>query len=98
MKPGFVYILTNKKDGVLYIGVTSDLAKRVAAHRSGAVSSFTKKYNCHNLVWFERFENIHDARAFEVRMKNWNRDWKIKRIEEMNPNWRDLTDELQMSV
>ena len=94
MKPGYVYILTNKPDGVLYIGVTSDLANRVAQHRSRALPGFTKTYNCERLVWFESFDNIHDARQFEVRMKKWNRAWKVKRIVEMNPEWRDLVSEL----
>ena len=93
MKPGYVYILTNKPHGVLYIGVTSDLPIRVGQHRSGAVPGFTKKYNCHRLVWFERFENIHDARLAEKRMKAWKREWKVKRIEELNPEWRDLFDD-----
>lgn len=91
MAPGYVYILTNRRDGVLYIGVTSDLALRIEQHRAGTVSSFTKKYQCHRLVWFERFENIHDARIMERRMKAWKREWKIKRIEEMNPEWVDLS-------
>ena len=90
MKTGFVYILTNRTDGVLYIGVTDDLTNRIEQHRSGAVSSFTKKYQCHRLVWFEQFENIHDAREVERRMKAWKRDWKINRITEMNPKWDDL--------
>ena len=94
MKAGYVYILASKPMGVIYIGVTNDLAKRVGQHRSGAVGGFTKSYNCHQLVWFERFENIHDARAFERRMKKWNRAWKVSRIVEMNPTWRDLADEL----
>lgn len=94
MQEGFVYILTNKRNGVLYIGVTNDLARRVDQHRIGAVSSFTKKYNCHQLVWFERFESIHDARVFEGRMKAWKRDWKIRRIEELNPEWNDLVSQL----
>ena len=72
---GFVYILTNTRGGVLYIGVTNDLARRVEQHRAGCVSSFTKKYNCHRLVWFERFESIHDARLVEKRMKAWKREW-----------------------
>ena len=95
MKPGYVYILTNKRGGVLYIGVTSDLAARLEQHRSGAVSSFTRKYSCHRLVWIELFENIHEARAFEMRMKKWNRAWKISRIEERNPEWHDLSEDLQ---
>lgn len=93
MKPGYVYILTNKPMGVLYIGVTDDLSKRVAEHRSGAVSSFTKRYNCHHLVWFEEFENIHHARAFERQMKKWNRAWKVNRIVNANPHWRDLAEQ-----
>lgn len=88
---GFVYILTNRKDGVIYIGVTSDLALRIEQHRSGAVSSFTKKYQCHRLVWFQWFDDLQDARLFEARMKKWNREWKIKRIEELNPEWQDLS-------
>src|SRR3546814_1954213 len=68
--------------GVIYIGVTNDLARRVEQHRSGTISSFTKKYQCHRLVWFEYFEGIHDARVVERRMKAWKREWKIKRIEE----------------
>ncbi|ABC63691.1 GIY-YIG nuclease family protein [Erythrobacter litoralis] len=94
MKGGFVYILTNRKDGVLYLGVTNDLANRVEQHRTGTVSSFTKKYQCHRLVWFEPFENIHDARETEKRMKAWKRAWKIRLIEEANPGWNDLADTL----
>ena len=94
MQSGFVYILTNRKDGVLYIGVTNDLATRIEQHRSGRVSSFTRTYNCHRLVWFEEFDNIHDARLAERRMKAWRRDWKIRRIEELNPEWNDLSSQL----
>ena len=94
MPIGFVYILTNRADGVLYIGVTNDLARRVEQHRSESVSSFTKKYNCHRLVWFERFENVHNARLAEKRMKAWKRDWKVRRIEELNPEWEDLSSQL----
>lgn len=96
MKPGFVYILTNKPDGVLYIGVTDELAKRVQQHRSRQVPGFTKSYNCERLVWFEPFENIHEARLFERRMKKWNRAWKIARIVERNPDWTDLVDEIPL--
>lgn len=94
MRPGYVYILASKPMGVIYIGVTDDLATRIGQHRSRAVGGFTKAYNCHLLVWFERFENIHDARAFERQMKKWNRAWKVNRIVEMNPTWRDLADDL----
>lgn len=91
MKEGFVYILTNRKDGVLYIGVTDDLARRLEQHRSGDVRGFAKKYNCQRLVWFERHDNLHDARAAERRMKAWKREWKITRIAELNPGWEDLS-------
>jgi putative endonuclease len=91
-------MMTNRPDGVLYLGVSSDLSTRVEQHRAGAVSSFTRKYNCHCLVWFEWFENLHDAREVEHRMKKWNRSWKVKRIEELNPEWRDLTSELHLLV
>ncbi len=83
-------MLTNRKHGVLYIGVSDDLGRRVDQHRSGAVSSFTKKYQCHRLVWFEHVDNIHDARVVERRMKAWKREWKVRRIEETNPEWEDL--------
>ncbi len=92
--PGYVYILTNKPMGTLYIGVTNDLPKRIEQHRAKAVSSFTKRFNCFELVWFERFENIEDARAFELRVKKWNRAWKVTRIVERNPRWLDLAREL----
>ena len=92
MKPGYVYILTNKPMGVLYIGVTSDLANRIEQHRSKAVSSFTKTYNCDKLVWFERFDDLQDARLFEFRMKKWKRAWKVTRIVERNPEWNDLSE------
>ncbi|MFC3096795.1 GIY-YIG nuclease family protein [Alteraurantiacibacter palmitatis] len=91
MPEGFVYILTNRKGGVLYIGVTSDLANRVMQHRSGAVLGFTKKYNCHRFVWFQRHDNLHDARVVERRMKAWQRAWKIRVIEEVNPAGDDLS-------
>jgi putative endonuclease len=94
VRPGYVYIMASKKNGTIYIGVSSDLAQRVWQHREALIEGFTKKYGCKRLVWFEPFESIHDARVFEARMKKWNRDWKIKRIEERNPNWDDLFDTL----
>ena len=97
MRPGYVYILTNRPGGVIYIGVTSDLAARIGQHRSRAVPGFSSKYNCHLLVWVEAFENIHDARVVEKRMKKWNRSWKIERIEEMNPDWHDLSSGIHLA-
>jgi len=94
LREGFVYILTNRKNGVLYIGATNDLTKRIEQHRAGSVPGFAKKYQCRRLVWFERFDNVHDARIVERRMKAWKRDWKIELIEKVNPAWADLGDSL----
>ncbi|NNM78260.1 GIY-YIG nuclease family protein [Sphingomonas sp. ID1715] len=93
-RPGFVYIMTNKRNGTLYIGVTSDLCQRVWQHREGLIDGFTKKYGLKRLVWFEAYDDIQDARARELQMKEWQRAWKIKRIEEMNPTWDDLYETL----
>ncbi len=89
-KRSYVYILTNKKDGVLYIGVTSNLQKRIWEHKEGIVKGFSKKYNLKMLVWYEVYDDIVEAIKREKAMKKWNREWKIKRIETMNPNWEDL--------
>jgi len=86
----YVYILTNRKDGTLYIGVTNDLIRRVYEHRKGAISGFTKKYNLKHLVYFEAFDDPENAILREKRMKKWNRDWKVELIERGNPDWRDL--------
>ena len=89
-KAGYVYIMASAKNGTIYIGVTSDLVKRVWEHREGAVGGFTKKYGCKLLVWFEAFDDIQQARQRELQMKEWKRAWKIKRIEERNFDWNDL--------
>ena len=96
--PAWVYIVASQRNGTIYIGHTTDLAQRIYQHRAGTADSFTKKYDCKLLVWFEQFDSIVDARAFEQRMKKWNRAWKLKRIEEMNPQWHDLYDELASHV
>ena len=90
MKAGFVYIMANRKNGTIYLGVTSDLAKRAWEHRSGVVSGFTKKHGCKLLVWFEAHDDLQDARQRELRMKEWKRAWKIKLIEDQNLDWQDL--------
>jgi putative endonuclease len=90
MKAGYVYIMANRKNGTNYIGVTSDLAKRVWEHREGIGPGFTKKYGCKLLVWFESFDDFQQARQRELRMKEWNRAWKIKLIEGKNLEWQDL--------
>ncbi|MDH4129270.1 MAG: GIY-YIG nuclease family protein [Spirochaetota bacterium] len=83
-------MLASKKNGTLYIGVTSNLVKRVWEHKNVAVEGFTKKYHVHLLVWYEIHETIESDISKEKAMKNWKREWKIKRIEEMNPDWEDL--------
>jgi putative endonuclease len=90
MKGGWVYIMTNKPEGVLYIGVCADLATRVAQHREGKGSAFCKRYNLRRLVYTESYPTIDEAIRREKAMKEWHRDWKIKRIVEMNPQWDDL--------
>lgn len=89
-----VYILASKRNGTLYTGVTSDLRKRVYAHKTGAMEGFTKKYHVHMLVWYECTENIESAIAREKQIKVWKRKWKLKLIEKENPEWKDLYDEL----
>lgn len=94
MRSYFVYIMTNKKYGTLYIGVTNDLSRRVSEHRKGVFDGFTKLYCLHRLVWYEVHESIEDAILREKRLKKWNRDWKIRLIEEMNLLWEDLADRI----
>jgi putative endonuclease len=93
-KGGWVYIMTNRPNGVLYIGVTADLIRRVYEHRTGAVKSFSKKYNLERLVYFERHEEILLAIAREKAMKKWRREWKVELIEKTNPGWNDLYDQI----
>ena len=84
--------MANKRDGVIYIGVTNNLDERVKEHRLKIFpKSFTANYNCDKLIYFEKFENGADAVKREKRFKKWKRDWKIELIEEMNPTWTDLT-------
>ena len=89
-KSGFVYIMASKLNGTLYIGVTSNLPKRVYEHREGLIAGFTRQYGCNLLVWFEAFDELEQARQRELRMKEWRRDWKIRLIERSNPDWIDL--------
>jgi putative endonuclease len=86
-----VYILASKPYGTLYIGVTSNLAGRIEAHRCGAVEGFTKEHGVHTLVYFELHADMYEAIQREKRLKKWNRAWKIRLIEEMNPKWNDLS-------
>ncbi len=86
----FVYILTNQRHTVLYIGVTSDLVKRVYEHKIKAVKGFTEKYNVDKLVYYEMTGDVESAIKCEKNMKEWKREWKENRINEMNPEWKDL--------
>ena len=91
----YVYILASRRNGTLYIGVTTQLAKRIADHRAGMGSVFTAKYKVKRLVYMEVFDEIGAARARESTLKHWRRGWKIRLIEENNPNWHDLYDQIQ---
>jgi len=91
MKTYHVYILASARNGTLYIGVTSDLEKRIAQHRAGTFDGFTKKYQVHRLVYHESTNDARVALEREKRLKKWNRNWKIRLIETENPNWNDLT-------
>jgi putative endonuclease len=90
MKYFYVYILCSKRNGTLYTGVTSDIVRRVYEHKHGLKEGFTKKYGVHNLVWYEIHESAESAIVREKRIKKWKRAWKIKLIEENNPEWIDL--------
>ena len=85
-----VYMMASRRRGTIYIGVTSNLVKRVWEHREGVVEGFTKQYNVKRLVWYEVHEDPVEAIAREKRLKEWRRSWKIDLIEEKNPYWRDL--------
>ena len=91
---GYIYMMANASNSVLYIGVTNDLARRVSEHAGGGGSFFTQKYNCHKLVYFEVFPDIEQAIAREKQLKNWKREWKNELVETINPDWRDLSGEI----
>ena len=87
-----VYILASKRNGTLYIGVTSFLAKRIWEHKSDMLEGFTKRYGIHRLVWYELHESMESAIEQEKRLKKWRRSWKLELIQTTNPDWRDLYD------
>ncbi|MCB9979164.1 MAG: GIY-YIG nuclease family protein [Rhodospirillales bacterium] len=89
-KGGFVYILTTRKNTVLYTGVTSDMMKRIWEHKQGVFPGFTKKYSVTKLVYCEQHHDMNEAITREKCIKKWNRDWKIQLIEKNNPEWKDL--------
>ncbi|GGI74878.1 endonuclease [Shewanella hanedai] len=90
-----IYILANKRNGTLYIGVTSELVKRVWEHKEHLVEGFTKKYSVNLLVYFEATDTMYSAITREKQLKNWCRQWKINLIEETNPEWNDLFDQIR---
>jgi len=90
----YVYIISSKKYGTLYTGVTNNLIRRIYEHKENLVDGFTKKYKIHQLVYFEIHEDIYEAISREKQIKKWNRDWKISLIEKNNPQWIDLYCEL----
>jgi len=94
MKRYHVYILANRPDGTLYIGVTGDLIRRIWQHKKKILEGFTKKYGINKLVYFEEYGDIDLAIHREKRLKEWQRKWKISLIEKNNPTWRDLYDEI----
>lgn len=93
-KKGYVYILSNNTNNVLYIGVTNDLIRRIYEHKEKIIAGFTQKYNISKLVYFEIYENIEQAITREKQLKNWHRDWKIKLIKEHNPEFNDLYEQI----
>ena len=94
MKLPCVYILASERNGTLYVGVTSDLVQRTWQHKNDFVEGFTQRYGVHTLVWFEAHESMESAIAREKAIKEWKRVWKLELIEEGNPTWRDLYDEI----
>jgi len=90
----WVYIMTNRKDGILYVGVTSELAQRIHQHRTGTFAGFTQRYRLHLLVYVEPHPTMPLAIAREKRLKTWNRAWKVRLINKDNSNWDDLYDRL----
>jgi putative endonuclease len=91
MNKYYVYILASRKNGTLYVGVTSNLASRIYEHKNDLIEGFTKKYHVHNLVYYEEYNDVYDALSREKRIKVWKRNWKVELIEESNPDWKDLS-------
>jgi len=94
MKTYCVYMMANKYNNVLYLGITNNLIRRVYEHKNNLVDGFTKKYDCHKLVWYQQTNDIESAITQEKRMKKWKREYKENVIKELNPAWRDLYKDL----
>lgn len=86
----YVYMMASRRNGTLYVGVTSDLARRAYEHREGLIKGFTSRYGVTMLVWYDHFPTADEAISFEKRLKRWRRSWKLELIEKMNPQWLDL--------
>ncbi|HEY7383043.1 MAG TPA: GIY-YIG nuclease family protein [Beijerinckiaceae bacterium] len=91
---GWVYILASRRNGTLYVGSATDLSRRIWEHKNKLTPGFTSEYNVMTLVWYEGYDQILEARHREYKIKRWRRAWKLALIEAMNPDWRDLYDEL----
>jgi len=94
MNQYYVYILASQRNGTLYVGMTNDLARRCYEHKHGMVEGFTKKYQVHTLVYYEAHNDVSEAIKREKQLKKWNRSWKIRLIEEKNPEWMELYDSI----
>lgn len=94
MRQATIYILANKRNGTLYIGVTSNLIKRIWEHKNNVMEGFSSKYACHTLVYYELLGTMEHAINREKQIKKWNRSWKLELIETMNPEWKDLYESL----
>ena len=92
MKNYYVYILTNKTNTTLYVGVTNDINRRLYEHKNGLIEGFTKKYNLHKLIFIERYTDVNEAIAREKQLKGWNRNKKERLINQINPTWQNLVD------
>jgi len=90
----YLYIMTSKKNGTLYVGLTNNLIRRAYERKNDLIEGFTKKYGVHKLVYYEQTNDIHNAIQREKELKKWNRQWKINLIEKFNPNWNDIYDVL----
>jgi putative endonuclease len=90
VKAGYVYIMANKRNGTLYIGVTSNLRSAPGNIEKDWLRGFTRKHGCKLLVWYEAYDDLQEARLRELQMKRWKRQWKLSAIELMNPDWQDL--------
>ena len=95
MKQYYVYFTTNKNNNVIYVGVTGNLLQRIYQHKNKIFAGFTKKYNVDKLVYYEIYNNIEDAIRREKQLKNWHREWKMRLIEEHNPEFNDLYDNIK---